>query len=167
MFSKRTDKARVSPCCGSEGDSPPSEATAAAYTGIKRAGLYSGDCVKPAPGNLPSSKACYNFISTSVSISFYPQGWFSGLVPGGCPGRGHDWSQTLGHASHHPPGGGAPANQDPVQVWSPDIIIRAHDYDVTQVHPAVLHPLPAPLHGEGGPGQPRDRHESGRREVQV
>ena len=42
-----------------------------------------------------------------------------------------------------------------------------HDYDVTQVHPAVSHPLPAPLHGERGPGQPSHRHESGRREVQV
>ena len=59
MFSKKSDKARVSPCCGSEGDSPPSNVTAPAYTGIKRPGLYSGDCVKPAPGNLPSSKAYY------------------------------------------------------------------------------------------------------------
>ena len=56
MFSKKSDKARVSPCCGSEGDSPLSNVTP--YTGIKRPGLYTGDCVKPAPGNLPSSKAC-------------------------------------------------------------------------------------------------------------
>ena len=56
MFSKKSDKAQVSPCRGSEGDSPPS---VTAYTGIKRPGLYTGDCVKPAPGNLPSSKACH------------------------------------------------------------------------------------------------------------
>ena len=118
MFSKKTDKARVSPCCGSEGDSPPSNVSAPAYTGIKRAGMYSGDCVKPAPGNLPSSKACYFDFNFSL---IYRVGGFSGLVPGGCPRRGDDWSQTLGNAGHHPPECGAPAHQDPVQVCGDQI----------------------------------------------
>ena len=116
MFSKKSDKARVSPCCGSEGDSPPSNVAAPAYTGIKRAGLYSGDCVKPAPGNLPSSKARYLHSFFIWYLSKCHQGGFPGLVPGGCSGRGHDRSQTLGHAGHHPPERGAPAHQDPVQV---------------------------------------------------
>ena len=63
MFSKKSDKARVSPCCGSEGDSPPLNVTTPAYTGVKRAGLYTGDCVKPAPGTLPSSKARDNVMT--------------------------------------------------------------------------------------------------------
>ena len=49
MFSKKSDKARVS-----AGDTAP------AYSGMKRPGLYTGDCVKPSPGALPSSKASSN-----------------------------------------------------------------------------------------------------------
>ena len=49
MFRKKSDKARVS-----AGDTAP------AYSGMKRPGLYTGDCVKPSPGALPSSKASFN-----------------------------------------------------------------------------------------------------------
>ena len=38
MFSKKSDKARVSPCCGSEDDSPPSNVAAPAYTGERATG---------------------------------------------------------------------------------------------------------------------------------
>ena len=147
MFSKKSDKARVSPCCGSEGDSPPSNVAAPAYTGIKRAGLYSGDCVKPAPGNLPSSKAGF-----LVSFLVDARG-------GAMTGHRH-WGMRViipPSAVHQP---------TRIQCRCDDHLFTLSD-DVTKVHSALSHPLPAPLHGEGGPGQSGDRHESSRREVQV
>ena len=164
MFSKKSDKARVSPCCGSEGDSPPSNVAAPAYTGIKRAGLYSGDCVKPAPGNLLSSKACCLFhLNIFIYLNVTKAGFLvSFLVDargGAMTGHRH-WGMRViipPSAVHQP---------TRIQCRCDDHLFTLSD-DVTQVHPALSHPLPAPLHGEGGPGQSGDRHESSRREVQV
>ena len=52
MWSKSKNDKNCSPCCGKDEDSPPMPAPSSA-----KAGIYSGDCVKPAPGTLPSSKA--------------------------------------------------------------------------------------------------------------
>ena len=51
MWGRSKEKSKCTPCCGSENDSPPQPVPAA------KKGIYNGDCVKPSPGSLPSSKA--------------------------------------------------------------------------------------------------------------
>ena len=130
MWSKSKNDKKCSPCCGKDEESPPMPVQSSA-----KKGLYSGDCVKPLPGTLPSSKAGF-----LVSFLVDARG-------GAMTGKIHlssrkklciilsFRSQALGYEGDNTSSCCQPAHQDPVQI-----------------HTTVICPLSSTIHGERSTG---------------